>query len=132
LLIEEYFQLLREEIEACKVVQSFNLTPERRNDYQGFIRGEIRFADGSVLLWREFVDVKTIVERGMYSYQYMDASNSLIFRYDNTRHHKKLNLRNYPHHKHEGSEDNVLSSNAPLLADVLKEIEKFLGDGVCL
>jgi hypothetical protein len=127
LLIEEYFQQLREIVEACPSVQSFKLTPDKRSDYQGFIQGEIILVDNSVLYWREFIDVKTIIERGMYSYQYMDASKKLIFRYDNTRHHKKLNLPNYPHHKHEGSEDNILSSNAPMLADVLKEIEMLLG-----
>lgn len=126
MLIEEYFQQLREVIEACKVVQSFNFNPEKRSDFQGFIVGEITFANGSVLYWREFADVKTIIERGMYSYQYMNAMKDLIFRYDNARHHKKLNLPNYPHHKHEGSEDNIVSSNAPMLADVLNEIERLL------
>jgi hypothetical protein len=53
----------------------------------------------------------------------MNASNNLIFRYDNTEHHRKLNLPNFPHHKHEGSENNVISSNAPFLAEILKEIE---------
>jgi hypothetical protein len=53
----------------------------------------------------------------------MDANHGLIFRYDNTGHHKKLNLATYPHHKHEGTEDRVLSSAAPTLAEVLLEIE---------
>lgn len=127
MLIEEYFQQLREIVEACPSVQSLNLTPDKRSDYQGFVKGEIILVDGSVLYWREFIDVKTIIERGMYSYQYMDASNKLIFRYDNTRHHRKLNLPTYPHHKHEGSEENVLPSEAPTLADVLREIERLLG-----
>ncbi|WP_293088902.1 DUF6516 family protein, partial [Okeania sp. SIO3B5] len=42
------------------------------------------------------------------------------------RHHKKLNLPNFPHHKHEGSQENVISSNAPNLVDVLQEIENIL------
>ena len=56
----------------------------------------------------------------------MDALKNLIFRYDDVKHDKKLNLPNYPHHKHEGSEDNVISSNAPTLADILNEIEILL------
>jgi hypothetical protein len=126
LLIEVYFQQLRDVIEACSVVQSFNLIPENRGRYEGFIRGQINFVDGSVLYLREFVDVETLVDHDMYSYQYMDASNNLIFRYDNTGHHQKLNLPTYPHHKHEGSEENVLPSEAPILATVLKEIESLL------
>jgi hypothetical protein len=56
----------------------------------------------------------------------MDASSRLIFRYDNTKHHRKLNLPTYPDHKHESSEDNILPSPAPMLADILKEIELFI------
>ena len=127
MLIEEYFQQLREVIIGCSIVQSLTFTPEKRSSSQGFIRGEINFADGSILYWREFVNVQTSIDRRMYSYQYMDGSKCLIFRYDNADHHKKLNLPNYPHHKHEGSEDNILPSNAPMLVDVLNEIEKLLG-----
>jgi len=46
-----------------------------------------------------------------------------VFRYDNTGHHKKLNLPTYPHHKHEGDENNVVASPAPDLVAVLIEIE---------
>jgi Family of unknown function (DUF6516) len=127
LLIEEYFQLLQEVIEACTVVQSFNLIPEKRGESEGFIRGVINLTDGSILYLREFVNVEMSINREMYSYQYMDASKSLIFRYDNVEHHKKLNLPNYPHHKHDGSEDNVISSNAPMLAEILNEIARLLG-----
>ena len=127
MLIEEYFQLLQEVIEACTVVQSFNLIPEKRGDSEGFIRGVINLTDGSILYLREFVNVEISINREMYSYQYMDASKSLIFRYDNVEHHKKLNLPNYPHHKHDGSEDNVIFSKAPMLAEVLNEIATLLG-----
>jgi hypothetical protein len=72
---------------------------------------------------REFLDVETTIERLMYAYQYMAADGTLIFRYDNTGHHKKLGLSTYPHHKHDGSEVNVISSDAPELAEILKEIE---------
>jgi Family of unknown function (DUF6516) len=57
----------------------------------------------------------------------MDADNNLIFRYDNTEHHRKLNLPNFPHHKHDGREDNVVNSDAPFLADVLKEVGRIQG-----
>ncbi|WP_237395963.1 DUF6516 family protein [Okeania sp. KiyG1] len=33
----------------------------------------------------------------------------------------------FPHHKHEVSEDNIISSNAPTLGEVLQEIEEMLG-----
>lgn len=60
----------------------------------------------------------------MYTYQYMSVTRTLIFRYDNTGHHKQLNLPTYPHHKHESSEENIVASPAPDLAAVLSEIER--------
>jgi len=91
--------------------------------YEGFIRGEIYCVDASVLHLREFVDVEITVERLLYVYQYMDAHQQLRFRYDNTGHHKQLNLPSYPHHKHEGSDRQVVASPAPDLAAVLEEVE---------
>lgn len=126
MLIEEYFQLLSEALQTFSIIQNFTFNPKKQGTYQGLIRGEVRFKDDSILYFREFVDVKITIDRDMYSYQYMTASNNLIFRYDNTRHHKKLNLPNFPHHKHEGSQDNVISSNAPTLLEVLQEIDNIL------
>lgn len=126
MLFEAYLQQLHGLIVTCEVVQHFQIIPSQRSDFEGMIRGEIKFLDNSVLYWREFVDVELTIDRDMYSYQYMTASKNLIFRYDNTRHHKKLNLPNFPHHKHDGSEDNVISSNAPSFIEILQEIESLL------
>ena len=101
--IEAYFQQLRDLVDACPVGQSSSAAPDKRSTREGFIRGEIYFVNGSVLHLREFVDVETTVERLLYVYQYMDARQQLQFRYDNTGHHKQLNLSTYPHHKHTGT-----------------------------
>ena len=121
--IEAYFQQLRETIEACPIVRSFNVTYDKRGSHEGFIRGEVYFVDGSILHLREFVDVESDVDRLTYVYQYMDPARKLRFRYDNTGHHKKLNLPTYPDHKHEGSEHNIVASPPPDLIVVLNEIE---------
>jgi len=124
LLIEIYDRQVRDLIESCQIVESFNRDFEKRGLYEGFIRGQINFKYNSLLHLREFVYVEMALDKKMYSYQYMDAENNLIFRYDNTEHHRKLNLRNFPHHKHDGSENNVISSDAPFLADILNEIQR--------
>jgi hypothetical protein len=123
LRIEAYFQQLREAIEACPIVHSFNVTYDKRGSHEGFIHGEVYFVDGSMLHLREFVDAEIDVDRLTYVYQYMNPAKKLVFRYDNTGHHKKLNLPTYPHHKHEGSEHNIVASPAPDLTVVLSEIE---------
>ena len=124
--IEAYFQQIGEAIDNCPVVQSSSVNYDKRSTYEGFIRGEVYFVDGSILHLREFVDVEIIIDRLTYAYQYMTADHQLVFRYDNTGHHKKLNLPTYPHHKHEGSEDNVVASPAPDVAAIFREIEVFV------
>jgi Family of unknown function (DUF6516) len=123
LQIESYFQQIRDAIAACRVLRASNVTYDQRGAYEGFIRGELYFVDGSVLHFREVVDTELIFDRLMYTYQYMAATKALIFRYDNTGHHKRLNLSTYPHHKHEGSEEHVVASSAPHLTAVLSEVE---------
>ena len=126
LRIEVYFHEIEEIIEATASVQLSNITFEKRGTHEGFIRGELHFIDGSTLHLREFVDVELTKDRFMYVYQYLDPRGKLVFRYDNTGHHKKLGLSTYPHHKHTVSKDRVFTSNAPELADVLKEIESHI------
>lgn len=124
--IELYFQQIRETIETCLIVQSSNITYDKRGTHEGFIHGELYFADGSILHLREFIEVETHINRLLYVYQYMSAAKTLVFRYDNTGHHKKLNLPTYPHHKHEGAQNNIVPSSAPDLATVLTEIEQLI------
>lgn len=124
--IELYFQQIRETIEVCLILSSSNVTYDKRGTHEGFVHGELYFADGSTLHLREFIEVETHINRLMYVYQYMSAAKTLVFRYDNTGHHKKLNLPTYPHHKHEGVQDNIVPSSAPDLAAVLTEIERFI------
>ena len=121
--IEEYFDSIKSAVDNCSVIRSSNLNYDKRATYEGFIRGELYFIDDSILSFREFIDVEVTIERLMYVYQYMNPSKSLIFRYDNSGHHKELDLSTYPHHRHEGSEENVLASPAPDLATVLNEVE---------
>jgi hypothetical protein len=126
LRVETYFEQIGNSIENCPVVLTSRVTYEKRADHEGFISGEIRLIDGSVLMFREFVDVEDAPERLMYVYQYLNGEGNLIFRYDNTGHHRQLNLPTYPHHKHDGDESKVIPSDAPSFVDVLEEIERLV------
>ncbi len=119
--IEVYFRQVHDALETCPAVQAFHVAYDKRSTHEGFIRGEVYFVGGSILHLREFVDVETTPDRLTYVHQYMDPSQRLVFRYDNTGHHRKRNLSTYPHHKHDGSEDNVVVSPAPTLIQVLDE-----------
>ena len=124
--IEAYFRQIERIIEACPVIQLTNLTYEKRGTHAGFIRGELYFVDGSTCHLREFVDVEITTDRLMYAYQFIDSLKNLVFRYDNTGHHKRLGLSTYPHHKHDGLQTRVIPSAAPNLTTVLQEIESMI------
>jgi hypothetical protein len=126
LRVETYFQRVSELLDACLLVQSSNVSYDKRSTHEGFIRGEVHFIDGSTLHLREYVDVETKLDRLTYVYQYMDPARQLVFRYDNTGHHRKLNLPTYPHHKHVRTEENVIPSSAPDMDAILKEIESLV------
>jgi hypothetical protein len=126
LQIEDYFSRVRRTIEACPFIRSCRVTYDKRITHTGLVRGELSFVDGSVLYLREFVDVETAVDRLMYAYQYMDWEMRLVFRYDNSGHHKRLRLSSFPHHKHIGSERVVATAPVPTLPEILSEIERKL------
>jgi len=125
LLIERYFLLIEQELDNSPFVYHWIMQPERRGRTQGYLRGDVHLVDGSRLHFREYVDVTRSVERATYAYQYMSADQQFIFRYDNVAHHPYIST--YPHHKHDGSDANVLPSSAPTLADVLAEIGRVMG-----
>lgn len=124
--IEEYFQSLQATLAHAALIQSMQISYDRRGTYEGYIRGELHMLDGSTLHVREYVDVEIDIDRLSYAYHFTAADGRLHFRYDNTDHHRHLNLSTHPHHKHNGSEENVVASHAPSLADVLSEIETMI------
>lgn len=120
--VDEYFAQLSGWISACPYVQLTRISFEQRGTHEGFVRGELTFIDASTLHLREYIDVENGIDRLLYTYHYMNLQMELVFRYDNTGHHRELLLPTYPHHKHAGSEGNVIASTAPHLNDVLTEI----------
>ncbi len=125
MLIERYFDLIEQALDGSPFVDRWTMQPERRGRTQGYLRGDAYLVDGSRMHFREYVDVTRSVERATYAYQYMSADQRFIFRYDNTEHHPQI--ATYPHHKHAGSEENVVASPAPTLAEVLDEIGRGMG-----
>lgn len=123
-MIEQYFQSMLDLLAALPFVESSNVNLEKRGDLAGFIRGEVEFRDGSSLLFfRELMDLRSPLQKVMYAYHYQKADGELIFRYDNTAHHRSIST--FPVHKHLMGGD-VISSEVPSLEQVLREIEDIL------
>jgi hypothetical protein len=119
-LIEQYFQSLLDLLASLPFVESPDVNLEKRGELVGFIRGEVGFNDGSILFFRELIDLRLPLEKVMYAYHYQDSESMLLFRYDNTAHHKSVPT--FPLHKHLNDGD-VTSSAVPSLEQVLREIE---------
>ncbi len=123
MLIEDYFKNIQTIIDSFQLIKSQNIVYQKRDQYLGYIKGKIHLIDGSWLYFTEYVEVECGIDRGKYSYQYINQNNKLIFRYDNAPHHQKLKLSSFPNHKHDGNEDNIIASNAPNLSDIFREIQ---------
>ncbi len=123
-MIDDYFQSLLALIAESPVVRSSNLDFDRRGKFEGVIRGNLYFADDSLLHIREFVNTEDAVERFMYVYHYQKADGALVFRYDDTPHYPDLS--SFPHHKHAGNETEVIAAESPDLKSVLAEIARIV------
>ena len=120
-MIEDYFRQVDTLIASASIVHSSSITYDKRSTHIGLIRGDIYLLDGSLLHLREFVNVQHGIERYMYVYHYQRPDGALVFRYDNTPHFPALPT--FPHHKHEGSQANVVSATQPDLQAILTEIQ---------
>jgi Family of unknown function (DUF6516) len=120
--IEDYLQSLLRAAAVSPILNASNITLDKRTSRLGLIRGDLFFADGSKLYFRELVEVQDDVTCLMYSFHYQDSLDHLIFRYDDTPHHREL--EGFPHHKHIADEAKVEGVNPPNLASVLSEIER--------
>ena len=119
--IDAYYQSLLSIIAQFPHIHSSDVALDKRTSQTGLIRGDLYYADGSRLHFRELIELQTTIVRHMYSYHYQKADNSLIFRYDDTPHFP--DLPNFPHHKHDGSQNVVITTSALTFEQILQEID---------
>ena len=120
-MVEAYLRALLDAVEVSPLVRSSSVTLDRRTLQSGLVRGELFFADGSCLYFRELIEARDQIVKRMYSYHYQRADAVMVVRYDDTQHFPSL--PGFPHHKHVGTEGNVVTAETPALSDILREIE---------
>jgi len=125
--IEQYAHRMLQTIAGSPIVAASSVLLDKRTARSGLIRGDLTMLDGSRLYFRELVDAGNIAARQMYSYHYQSETGTLIFRYDDTPHHRHLS--SFPHHKHADTEKNVIAALPPDLAQILREIESIVDFG---
>lgn len=123
--IDEYFQILQQNISSSRLVVASEIEYDKRTDFIGIAKGRIKFVNDLELHFREFIDLKDREIRLKYKYHIQTKEGICLFRYDNVKHHPKV--RSFPHHKHLG-EERVTESRAPQLVEVIKEVIQFIAD----
>jgi hypothetical protein len=109
-------------IDASSIVVAHRITRQYASDVDAYVRAILTFDDGSRLESMQYVwtTPRGSIEVNRYSFHWMNADNSLRMRWDNAEHH--LGLANFPHHRHDGDEKNVLPSEPMNLSEVLDVI----------
>jgi len=87
----------------------------------GYVRGMVRFADGSEPHFREYLDTVLSEPRLMYVYHYQDAQRRLIFRYDNAAHKPML-----PQAEHKHTTGDIQPALPPSFQGIIEEIVRRL------
>ena len=119
-MVNAHATAIQAAIRGCTVVATYSLNTAQLSPSTGYVEGEVTFVDGSRIIFFEFLRQSgTLLGRETYRYHFMDASNQLLFRYDNAPHHPGVTT--FPHHKHLPSD--VTDSPAPRFAQVLAEAE---------
>lgn len=99
------------------IILSYDISVENRSAYLAFIQGKLNFLDGSVLFFKEYIDLQKYVDKLAYSFHYQDVNNNLIFRYDNAKHKPALGFIDHKHIK-----GKIISSKIPSLDQIIWEI----------
>lgn len=115
--LTDYFRIIEDSLKHLRPLLITNIQLTEYTNYTGVIRGSILFPDGSILHFREYLNLKLPTPKKTYSYHYQ-KEDECIFRYDNAPHHPEVT--SFPHHKH--LKDDLSSSSPPELSEVILEI----------
>lgn len=120
--INDYISGLESLIESSPLISSYNLNIDKRADDIAFISGIIEFRNGSLLDFKEFIEVTgRNIEKYKYAYNYRKGAVCL-FRYDNAPDPAAKKIKTFPHHKH--LEDGGIAESEEMnLSNVINEIE---------
>ena len=99
------------------LILSSEFTSNFRTNKIGLIKGTVLFTDNSTLFFKEYLDLRYVIEKEMYAFHYQDVNGRLLFRYDNASHKPSLDFID---HKH--IDEQIIASEEPCLADILEEI----------
>ncbi|MBI3957392.1 MAG: hypothetical protein HY328_01185 [Chloroflexi bacterium] len=122
---ESFLEGVKLQIGASPHVILSILVREKLEEEAAFYRFRLLLADGSRLDASERVELigeRLVITK--YSFHWQDRDGRLIARWDTAPHH--LTLPTFPHHIHDGAEENIQPHAPVTLADVLATISRRL------
>ncbi len=121
MIIDDYFIEIENFILDSGLVILQKTEKKKTDDNFGIFSGLLYFEHGRL----EFLEVVRIISNNAtkikYKYHYMLENDTMIFRYDNVKHHPHIS--SFPHHKH--IPDDIISSEEPDFKIILSEIREF-------
>ncbi len=117
---DKYLQSVIARILSDANLESYSVIRQQITDKNGHFRIRVAFFDGDWLEFSEFFrrDENDQINVIAYSFHWMDKDNGLKMRWDNAKHYP--DLPSFPHHLHDGDEENVLPSE---LMDLFKVLD---------
>ena len=129
-MIDEYLYQLDELISISPFVRDVEIVRRsmRDTDFEKVLnyRYRILLSDGSLVeITERVLEVHGTLDVSKYRHHWQDANGVLIKRWDNAPHYPAI--KTFPHHLHQGGEENVLSHQAisglEALRHILAELE---------
>ena len=115
--LEEYFKQI-DSVLVNPVFINVEIKKEKKSVNVGLLFGRAVLMDISEFHFMEYIEIDKKQPVITYRYHYQTKNNELIFRYDNSPHHKEI--ASFPHHKH--LKVKVVHTKQKTLLEVVEEI----------
>lgn len=121
----EYLVYVHSVILLDDQVQHWQIIREEAQGDNGLLRYRLLLCNQDLLdIFERFMVNQGQVTITRYSYHWQQSSQQLVKRWDNAPHYPSLTT--YPHHLHEGDENNVLTHLQIKITDVLSIIRQII------
>jgi len=122
----DYIDEIKSLLISAPFVVDVEILREEAIGNDGLYRLRAKLADGTELqMFERFSLVEHIsIVVGKYSFHWQQGNGTLLKRWDNAPHHPEIST--FPHHIHDGREENVMSGAPMNGAQILKLIENML------
>ncbi len=123
-MIRKFISDIENSIDSSSIVLSSNIQKYfGPGEETAYLKGHVTIIDSSILEIAIFaIESRGSLSIDKYRLHYMNKVGQMLFRYDNSQHHREIDT--YPHHKH--TRDKIVPSKMPSLKDILNEISAII------